>query len=274
MSRIPEAAFLEVEDGLTLHYQEAGVGPAVLFIHGSGPGASGFSNFKGNYPVFAEAGYRAIVPDLPGYGLSDKPETEYTLDFFVDAMMGLIDKLGIEKVTLVGNSLGGAIAIKMALDKPELVEKLILMAPGGLMEKERYYLEMEGIQKMGAAFAAGELNEPVGMKRLLGLQLFNPDQISDDIVHERVAIVLNQPKCVLSTMQVPVLTERLKELQGPILGFWGMNDKFCPSHGAQTMMEHCSNIRFNLLSECGHWVMVEHKELFNRECLDFIKSGH
>lgn len=274
MSRIPEADYVTLDDGLTLHYQEAGIGDAVLFIHGSGPGASGYSNFKGNFPIFADAGYRAILPDLPGYGFSDKPDTEYTLDFFVDAMMGLLEKLNVEKVTLVGNSLGGAIAIKMALDKPEMIDKLILMAPGGLMEKERYYMEMEGIQKMGAAFAAGELNEPVGMKRLLGLQLFNPDQITDDIVLERVDIVQNQPKCVLSTMQVPVLTERLPELQAPILGFWGMNDKFCPSHGAQTMMEKCSNIRFNLLSECGHWVMVEHKELFNRECLDFIKYAN
>ncbi|MRI33958.1 3-oxoacyl-ACP reductase [Endozoicomonas sp. OPT23] len=272
MSRIPESDYVQLNDGLTLHYQEAGMGDAVLFIHGSGPGASGYSNFKGNYPVFAEAGYRAIVPDLPGYGLSDKPDTEYTLDFFVDAMLGLLGKLSISKVTLVGNSLGGAIAIKMALDHPELVEKLILMAPGGLMPKEQYYQQMEGIQKMGAAFAAGELVEPANMKRLLGLQLFDESQITDDIVNERVAIVLEQPACVLSTMQVSVLTDRLSELQCPILGFWGMNDKFCPVSGVQTMMERCSNIRFNMLSECGHWVMVEHAKLFNRECVDFLKD--
>lgn len=275
MSTIPEVSFVQLDDGLTLHYQEAGrkEDEAVLFIHGSGPGASGYSNFKGNYPVFAEAGYRAIVPDLPGYGLSDKPETEYVLDFFVDAMIGLLDKLDVKKAVLVGNSLGGAIAIKMALDYPERVSKLIMMAPGGLMDKAEYYQKMEGIQKMGAAFAAGELVEPEAMKRLLSLQLYNPEQITDEIVSERVAIVKEQPIFVLSTMQVPNMTGQLSDIKAPILGMWGMNDKFCPVEGAQTMMAHCSNIRFSLVSECGHWIMVEHKDLFNRQCLDFLQNG-
>jgi 4,5:9,10-diseco-3-hydroxy-5,9,17-trioxoandrosta-1(10),2-diene-4-oate hydrolase len=141
------------------------------------------------------------------------------------------------------------------------------------MEKEQYYQQMEGIQKMGAAFANGELNDAAGMRRLLGLQLYDASTISDETVDERVAVVLQQPRCVLSTMQVPNLSSRLGELQCPILGFWGGNDKFCPASGAQTLMAACRNIRFVLLSECGHWVMVEHRELFNRTCLDFLAEG-
>ncbi|MDD0977030.1 alpha/beta fold hydrolase [Pseudomonas fontis] len=260
-------------EGLQLHYQDVGTGEAVVFIHGSGPGASGHSNFKLNYPQFAEAGYRAIVPDLPGYGASSKPETVYSLDFFVNALSGLLDTLDIQRCVLVGNSLGGAIAIKLALDQPQRVSRLILMAPGGLMEKEQYYLQMEGIQKMGAAFAAGELKDAAGMRRLLSLQLFDPTLISDETIEERVAVVQQQPTCVLTSMQVPNLAARLGELQCPILGFWGMNDKFCPASGAQTMLEACSRIRFVMLSECGHWVMVEHRVLFNRECLAFLAEA-
>ncbi|MNE16560.1 2-hydroxy-6-oxononadienedioate/2-hydroxy-6-oxononatrienedioate hydrolase [compost metagenome] len=141
------------------------------------------------------------------------------------------------------------------------------------MEKEQYYLQMEGIQKMGAAFAKGELNDAAGMRRLLSLQLFDPSLISDETVDERVAVVKQQPVCVLSTMQVPNMAAQLAELQCPILGFWGMNDKFCPASGAQTMLEACSRIRFVMLSECGHWVMVEHRELFNRECLAFLQEA-
>ncbi|MNY78506.1 2-hydroxy-6-oxononadienedioate/2-hydroxy-6-oxononatrienedioate hydrolase [compost metagenome] len=74
-------------------------------------------------------------------------------------------------------------------------------------------------------------------------------------------------------MQVPNLASRLPALQCPILGFWGMNDKFCPASGAQTLLAACSRIRFVLLSECGHWVMVEHRELFNRECLAFLAEA-
>ncbi|WEJ69964.1 alpha/beta fold hydrolase [Pseudomonas sp. PSE14] len=272
MAALPQGHFVTLNDGLRLHYLDNGSGDAVLFIHGSGPGASGHSNFKLNYPEFAAAGHRVLVPDLPGYGASDKPETDYTLDFFVDAMFGLLDALDIPRCTLVGNSLGGAIAIKMALDQPQRIARLVLMAPGGLMEKEQYYLQMEGIQKMGAAFANGELNDADGMRRLLSLQLFDPSQISDETVNERVAVVLEQPRCVLTRMQVPNLAGRVAELSCPILGFWGMNDKFCPSSGAQTLMDACRNIRFVLLSECGHWVMVEHRALFNREVLAFLEE--
>ncbi|WP_371227328.1 alpha/beta fold hydrolase [Pseudomonas sp. QE6] len=272
MAALPQGHFVTLNDGLRLHYLDNGSGDAVLFIHGSGPGASGHSNFKLNYPEFAAAGHRVLVPDLPGYGASDKPETDYTLDFFVDAMFGLLDALDIPRCTLVGNSLGGAIAIKMALDQPQRIARLVLMAPGGLMEKEQYYLQMEGIQKMGAAFANGELNDADGMRRLLSLQLFDPSQISDETVNERVAVVLEQPRCVLTRMQVPNLAGRVAELACPILGFWGMNDKFCPASGAQTLMDACRNIRFVLLSECGHWVMVEHRALFNREVLAFLEE--
>lgn len=272
MSVIPEHSYVRLDDDVTLHYLDAGEGETVLFIHGSGPGASGHSNFKLNYPEFLKAGYRVVVPDLPGYGLSSKPETDYVLDFFVEAMRELLDHLGVSRITLVGNSLGGAIAIKLALDYPKLVKRLILMAPGGLMKKERYFQEMEGIQKMAAAFAGNELNEPEGMRRLLSLQMYDVSGLTEEVVLERVAVVKEQPKCVLSTMHVPKLAKRLKELQCPILGFWGMNDKFCPAHGAQTMMEECRKIRFTLLSECGHWVMMEHKELFNRQCLEFLED--
>ncbi|MGQ7958035.1 alpha/beta fold hydrolase [Pseudomonas sp. SP16.1] len=273
MSALSQGRFVTLADGLRLHYIEAGAGEPVVFVHGSGPGASGHSNFKQNYPVFAAAGYRAIVPDLPGYGASDKPETIYDLDFFVAALSGLLDALDIQRCVLVGNSLGGAIAIKLALDQPRRVSRLILMAPGALMEKEQYYQQMEGIQKMGAAFANGELNDAAGMRHLLSLQLFDASLISDETVNERVAVVQQQPRCVLSSMQVPNLAPRLAELQCPILGFWGINDKFCPASGAQTMLEACRQIRFVLLSECGHWVMVEHHELFNRSCLDFLAEG-
>ncbi|SDH70592.1 alpha/beta fold hydrolase [Pseudomonas panipatensis] len=273
MAALPKGHFVTLNDGLRLHYLDSGAGEPLLFIHGSGPGASGHSNFKQNYPEFAAAGYRVIVPDLPGYGASDKPETDYTLDFFVAAVSGLLDALDIPRCTLVGNSLGGAIALKLALDQPQRVARLVLMAPGGLMEKEQYYQQMEGIQQMGAAFANGELNDAAGMRRLLSLQLHDAALISDETVDERVAVVREQPRCVLTRMQVPNLAARLGELSCPILGFWGMDDKFCPASGAQTLMGACRHIRFVLLSECGHWVMVEHRALFNRETLAFLAEG-
>lgn len=269
---IPEGKYCSIRSGMTLHYHEAGTGEAVVFLHGSGPGASGYSNFKGNYPVFAKNGFRAIVPDLPGFGLSSKPEdAAYILDFFVEAVHGLVTKLGFDRCILLGNSLGGAIALKYTLDHPDIVSKLILMAPGGLEELPTY-LQMEGIQKMIQVFTAGPMDMDA-MRRLLTLQLHDPSLISDELLRERVGVCADQPRTVLTTMRVPNMEERLGEVKCPVLGFWGTNDRFNPVSGASKIVERCPQARVLLLNRCGHWVMVEHRELFNRTCVDFLQNG-
>lgn len=269
---IPEGRYVELSDGLTIHYLEYGAGTPVVFIHGSGPGASGHSNFKLNYRWLADQGYRTIVPDLPGYGLSSKPaDREYVLDFFVDALHRFLAQIDITHCVLVGNSLGGAIAMKYALDFPATVSRLVLMGPGGLEERE-VYLRMEGIQRMLADFAGGVLDRD-GMRGLLKLLVFDPAEVTEELLDERVPVCAAQPKEVLSTMRVPNLTERLHEIRVPVLGFWGSNDKFCPASGAMRVLEHCANARFVLVNRCGHWVMVEHADMFNRTLLDFLRNS-
>jgi len=132
ISSIPVGHFADIPEVAgaprRVHYHDLGKGEAVIFLHGAGAGASGYSNFKGNYPVFAQGGYRTIVPDLLGFGLSSKPDIPmYDLDFFVAGVKGLIDALGLNKVTLLGNSLGGAVALGYALAYPNEVDRLILM---------------------------------------------------------------------------------------------------------------------------------------------------
>ncbi|WP_185268421.1 alpha/beta fold hydrolase [Halopseudomonas xiamenensis] len=268
---LPTGCHVTLDNGLTLHYLDIGSGPVVVWLHGSGPGASGFSNFKGNYPVFDKAGYRNIVLDLPGFGRSDKPDdVKYDLQFFVSCLGDFLDKAGIDRCTLLGNSLGGAIALGAALAYPERVEKLILMAPGGVEERETYF-QMPGIVRMVEVFGQG----PMGveeMRQVMSLQLFDASQLDENLLKERAAVAVTQPANLFSTMLVPNMTERLGEIRVPILGFWGTDDLFNPPAGALKILEHSPHVRFIMLNRCGHWVQVEHQALFNRECITFLND--
>ncbi|QCI12980.1 alpha/beta fold hydrolase [Pseudomonas putida] len=269
---LPTGHYATLPNGLRLHYLDEGQGPVVLWLHGSGPGASGFSNFKGNYPQLVAAGYRNIVLDLPGFGRSDKPEeVRYELDFFVDCVAALLDQIGIDRCTVLGNSLGGAIALGLALRRPELTERLILLAPGGVEERETYF-QMPGILRMVGLFNAG----PIGlgeMRSMMSLQLFDDSILPEELLLERVAVAVTQPKNLFSTMRVPNMRARLGEIECPILGFWGSNDNFNPVSGAQYIIDGARQARFIVLNRCGHWVQVEHRELFNRSCLEFLQHG-
>jgi 4,5:9,10-diseco-3-hydroxy-5,9,17-trioxoandrosta-1(10),2-diene-4-oate hydrolase len=270
---VPEGKFADIGGGLRVHYQEAGEGTPVLFLHGSGPGASGYSNFRRNYPYFAAHGFRAVVPDTLGFGYSSKPDdADYTLDFLAGAIRELTEVLGIERCAIVGNSHGGAMAIKLALDHPELVSRLVLMAPGGLEVREAY-AKMEGIRTMMKVFLGPEGITREGMRRVFGLQLHDPRTLTEEILDERMLIAVTQPKRVLASMSVPHLAPELDKIRCPVFGFWGMNDKFCPVSGATTIAERCPRSRVLLLSECGHWVMVEHADLFNRLSVDFLHES-
>ena len=269
---VPEGKYAEIGDGLRVHYHEAGQGPVVLFLHGSGPGASGWSNFRHNYPAFAEAGFRALVPDTLGYGYSSKPEdADYTLDFLVGAVERFLAAVGVERCAVVGNSHGGAMSIRLALRRPELVERLVLMAPGGLEERD-VYMKMDGIRAMVKAFMDPAGITRASMRRVFELQLFDGSLVTDELLDERVSIAELQPKRVLTSMQVPNLAAELPGVTCPVFALWGVDDRFCPVSGAMTIAKSCKNTRVLLLSECGHWVMVEKRAIFNDACVRFLRG--
>lgn len=264
---------INVRDGHQIAIREVGAGPAIVFIHGSGPGASGYSNFRLNTRAFVDAGFRVILPDLIGYGDSSKPtDIDYTLDLFTNTLLDALDAIGVEKATLVGNSLGGAIAIQAAFNRPSFVDSLVMMAPGGVETLERYF-QMPGITKMVGDFTSPDF-DLAGMRALVSNLVYDAASISDALVAERFAVARTQPKDVLARMRVPDLSPRLGELTMPILGFWGANDEFCPASGAEKFLAACPDVRFTLFGQCGHWVMVERADEFNAQTIDFVRRQY
>lgn len=271
---LPEEKYADLANGYRIHYLDRGEGPVVVFLHGSGPGASGYSNFKTNFPELVGAGFRCIIPDLIGYGFSDKPDdVQYPLSFFVECVKQTLDAAGVDKYTLVGNSLGGAIAIQFALDYPQNVEKLVLMAPGGLSSMAEYG-QMAGMQKMREVFGSGQGVTPEVMKNLFSFGLmYDPKHATDELMAERMQIMQIMNGQVMGTMHVPELTERLPELDLPVLAFWGMNERMMPDSGILNLGKNCKNLQLVCVSECGHWVMVEHREMFNRSTIEFLQNS-
>jgi 4,5:9,10-diseco-3-hydroxy-5,9,17-trioxoandrosta-1(10),2-diene-4-oate hydrolase len=171
---------------------------------------------------------------------------------------------------VVGNSQGGAIAITMALTYPDLVGKLVLMAPGGLEEREAY-MEMEGIQAMIRALYKEGISKET-MRKVFTLQLHDESKITDEVIEERFQIAMTQHKDNIARIRVSNQEDRLFEIQCPVLCFWGANDKFCPASGASKIATRCANSRTMLIASCGHWVMVEYAKLFNQLTLQFVND--
>jgi len=280
---VPEGHYVKLPNGHRIHYLDFANGdygkgrsgkPVVVFLHGSGSGASGYSNFKGNYLELVDAGFRVIMPDLLGFGYSDKPaDIEYPLELFVQCVKQTLDAIGVERCTLVGNSLGGAVALRFALDHPSSVERLVLMAPGGLEDQPEYF-KMPGMAMVKDVFMSPEPVTPARMRDLFARAfVVDASCIDDELVDERHALMQLQNPQVMRTMKVGNMTPRLGEIKCPALALWGINEQIMPETGILKLAKGIPNLRLITVPKCGHWVMIEHRELFNRMLLDFLQNG-
>lgn len=266
-------ASYRVAGGYDIHLKDAGTGPVVVFLHGSGPGASGASNFRDNWQAFVDAGFRVVLPDLIGYGASSKPEgIDYSLQLFADTVFEALEAHGIERAHMVGNSLGGGIALQIALDHPGFVERMVLMAPG-CIEEQADYFRMPGIARMVSNFGGPDFNLEE-QRRLVG-NLVHPDfapNIPDALVEERFAVARMQPKDVLVRMRTPNLAPRLRELPNPMLVMWGLQDEFCPESGVRHFLAAGCDVRAMTFNNVGHWVQVERAGEFNTHAIGFLRG--
>ncbi len=269
----PEGQYVQAGP-IRMHYLEFGdkLNPTVVFLHGSGPGNSAWANFRFNAQDFADAGFHVLLPDMIGFGYSDKPLDlgDYSLGLFCDTLMAGLTELGIASCSFVGNSLGGGVAIQIALDNPDFVEKLILMGPGCL-EPQNDYWGMPGIKRMMEINSAGV--SQTTQAEVLRLFTYDPKHVTDELIEMRWAVAQSQPKEVLTTMKTPELGSRMTDLTCPILTFWGANDDFMPPQGKEKCLKANALSRLVEVNACGHWVMIEHPRMFNAASIDFLRHG-
>ncbi|MCP9620228.1 alpha/beta fold hydrolase [Nocardia otitidiscaviarum] len=269
-------------DGVELRYHEAGSGAPLVLLHGSGPGVSGWANFGANLEVLSRH-FRCLVLDQPGFGASGRPEVyeRNYLRIASDAVIALLDELGIEKASLLGNSMGGGVATLTALEHPGRVDKLVLMAPGGVGVNILGPEPSEGINRL-LAFNA----DPTAERALdwLRTMVFDPAVLTEDLIATRTAAATDpaQTKALAdayATFYNPRMAEplplwaRLKGVPHQVLMLWGRDDRVTPVEGALFPARQLPNADLRIFSRCGHWVQVERKDAFERAVIDFLTRG-
>jgi pimeloyl-ACP methyl ester carboxylesterase len=278
-------------DGINLHYFCGGNGPPLVLVHGLGSSAT--VEFYYNLEPLAKH-HRVFAIDLPGFGRSDKPVLAYTIDLFVRAVSDLMASEGIERAAVMGVSMGGRVALGLALDSPEKVERLVLVDALGVGVPRRVLsysiLLTRGLGELtlrGTARALRQMN-PAVIRRFWGWYLRRPNRMDTIWTDERIAkhgSLLARPEyraAYLSALRSiagmrqlrtgVVVEDRLPELRMPTLLIWGRHDHIFPASHAQAAMERIPNGRLEVFDDSGHTPQMEEPERFNRLVLDFLRE--
>ncbi len=273
-SDVPETRFVESERG-RVAYQLVGNGPLVILIHGGGPGAYGFSNYRRNMAAIAARGNRVAVIDLPGYGQSAHRSSDGGIFAApAAATLDLIDHLGADKASLVGNSLGGGTALRVALDHPDRVDKLILMGPGGSLPATSTF-PTEGLLRM-LTFYDGEGPTLEKLDRVIDLLVFDRSSITPDLVQERFRTatlpetLAHPPLSAAFHPKNELWRDALETLPHRALLIWGREDRVLPLDMAFILLKRIPRADLHVFSQCGHWAQWERAEEFNELVSNFL----
>lgn len=289
LSASATSRFAELE-GIRIHYHDTGARtaaaaerPPLVLLHGGGPGASGWSNFSQNVPGLAEH-FRVLVVDQPGYGRSDKPVVKdgvWTYNAW--ALDELLGSLGIERAHLIGNSLGGGTALKMALDFPDRVDRLVLMGPAGGALNILSPDPSEGLKVLFSFYASpGPSIEK--MQRLIDVMTFESRSVPPEVLQDRFAAA-TAPDAVDYAMRLfqdfgtdgaglpEELWRDVDKIQHKTLLTWGRDDRVLPLDGAFFLLKRMPDARLHVFPRCGHWAQLEHRDEFNALTVTFLTGS-
>ena len=270
---------LKTDQGV-LRYHEAGEGPPLLLLHGSGPGVTGWRNFRGNLPVLAER-FRCLVLEFPGFGVSDDTG-EHPLLASRPAVTRFLDGLGLERTAVIGNSMGGITAARFATENPGRVSRLVTI--GGIGPNLLSPGPGEGIRLLM------EFTDNPTRERLvawLRSMVFDPAVVTEDMIAERWALA-TEPGTLESARRmygsaafaagtkaaaaspVPPYWSMLHKITAPTLLTWGRDDRVSPVDMALLPMRTIPRAELRVFPNCGHWVMIEQKRAWESAVLAFL----
>lgn len=256
--------YVDVE-GVKVYYQAEGSGSAVILIHGNGLSRGQWKFNVGSLSRY----YKVYVPDLPGFGLSDKPDVEYGLEYYVHFLGSFMDALNLTKTALVGSSFGGAIAAVFAARYPDRVTGIVLSDPTGLVpdslsrNKELYNTFLSLMTRSRRLYCRPMFYDSSAMKALEGTQLVTDSKESRDAFMKNCKAILRYD---------PGYVKTLMAIAAPTLIIWGEDDLLLPSYDAEKYKELIHNSRVIIIDHCGHIPNVEKHGEFNGAVLNFLAT--
>ncbi|MBK4739077.1 alpha/beta fold hydrolase [Noviherbaspirillum pedocola] len=274
MSHNPEIAKTIIANGIRTNYHDQGEGTPVLLIHGSGPGVTAWANWRLTIPALSSS-FRVIAPDMVGFGYTDRPAgVQYNMANWVSHALGVIDALDLQKVHVVGNSFGGALALALAIRAPERVGRLVLMGSAGTS-----FPITEGLDRVWGYTPSIE-----AMRGLLDVFAYDRNLVNDELARMRYEASIRPgfQEAFGSMFPAPRQRsvdalaspeEKIRALPHEVLIVHGREDKVIPLASSYKLFELIPKSQLHVFGRCGHWTQIEHAARFNRMVGDFFSEA-
>lgn len=250
---------------------------AILFLHGSGPGVTSIANWK---PALEELGekFYSIAPDLYGFANSSHPEVplknrQAWMDKWLDQVIELLDHLNLEKVHIVGNSLGCSVALELLIEHPERINKVVLMGPGGTPNTKLSF-------ELARAKSFYDNPSKKKLQQIMSWFVYDVEKmwptiesLTDDRFENAMRTEVKRSNdSIFASTAVPIPTVALNRIEQQVMLVHGLNDKVCSIESSYYLVEHLKNAQLHVFGQCGHWTQLEQKERFNHLIHNFFEG--
>ncbi|MBD2092392.1 alpha/beta fold hydrolase [Microcoleus sp. FACHB-1515] len=278
MQQSPQDQYVWVGDVNTRYWRLGTQGSAIVFIHGIG---SAIETWALNVEALAQH-HQVYALDLVGSGRSDKPLTSYSLVALAEFVKGFADEMGLDRLSLIGNSMGGGIALQFALLYPQQIEKLLLVNSLGLGQEVSWSLRLANLPLVDRFYKPTRSSTALTLKQAVENQALITDEWIDRF-HTLLSLS-GAPEALIAQIRTNIdwwgvrrevyqpIVDRLSTITAPTLIVWGKQDQILPVAHAQTAMQQLPNASLQLFDPCGHWSHFERAAEFNRLVSEFLTN--